>query len=92
MKRAVLVLVLAVGLAAVGTVAKLRMDARKELRRLTQESADMKQKMDANLRELQATIAAWRYCHTNPPTTKAHQLECKKLDEWAAANASKDQW
>ena len=91
MKKAVLVLLI-VGLVAMAVVAKLRLDARRHLRELRQENADMQRKMDDNLKEIQATIAAWRYCHTNPPTTTAHQLECKKLDEWAAANASKDKW
>jgi ABC-type multidrug transport system fused ATPase/permease subunit len=91
MKKVVLILLIA-GLIALAVVTKLRMDARRHLRELRQENADMQRKMDDNLKEIQATIAAWRYCHSNPPTTKAHQLECKKLDEWAAANASKDKW
>ena len=86
MKKALLILLLTV-LIALAVVTKLRMDARSHLRELRQENADMQRKMDDNLKEIEATIAAWRYCHTNPPTTEALQLECKKLDEWAAANA-----
>jgi ABC-type multidrug transport system fused ATPase/permease subunit len=89
MKKVMLV-VLVVVLIALAVVTKLRMDAQRHLRELRQENAEMQRKMDENLKEIQATIAAWRYCHTNPPTTEAHKLECKKLDEWAAANASKD--
>ena len=33
------------------------------------------------LRHGAAVAATYRLCHMHPPTTKQHQLECKRLDE-----------
>jgi hypothetical protein len=62
-------------------------------------AAQVKGEMDAQL--LESTIhlielrygetAASRYrlCHTYPPTTKQHQLECKRLDDRLARDDAK---
>jgi hypothetical protein len=47
------------------------------------------------LRHGESTGARYRMCHTYPPTTKAHKLECERLDKQKArddANDTKHPW
>jgi hypothetical protein len=38
----------------------------------------------------EATAATYKLCHKWPPTTKQHQLECKKLDDRIARDDARD--
>ena len=38
----------------------------------------------------EAAASKYRLCHTYPPKTKQHQLECKRLDDRVARNAARD--
>jgi hypothetical protein len=39
------------------------------------------QTRSVELRYGEAAASTYRLCHTNPPITNRHQLECKRLDE-----------
>jgi hypothetical protein len=47
---------------------------------LDQRLLDAKKRL-VELRYGEATAAKYELCHKYPPTTKQHQLECKKLDD-----------
>jgi hypothetical protein len=42
------------------------------------------------LRYGEAAAATYKLCHTSPPTTKQHQIECKKLDDRLARDEARD--
>jgi hypothetical protein len=42
------------------------------------------------LRYGEAAAATYKLCHTYPPTTKQHRLECKKLDDRLARDEARD--
>jgi hypothetical protein len=48
-------------------------------RELDAELLEQKVKL-MELRRGPAAAATYRMCHTYPPTTKQHELECKRLD------------
>ena len=83
-------ILLIVLLLALGGVAWYEEARLKPFRERNEEAAKKIRETDAYIAKTQAMIAAWRRCHTDPPTTKEDRDTCKKLDEWAAANASKD--
>jgi hypothetical protein len=48
-------------------------------------------KRNVELRYGEAAAAKYELCHKYPPTTKQHQLECKKLDDRLARDQARDE-
>lgn len=46
---------------------------------------------NVELRYGEAPAAKYELCHKYPPTTKQHQLECKKLDDQLARDDARDE-
>jgi hypothetical protein len=42
------------------------------------------------MRHGEASASTYRLCHTNPPQTKQHQEECKRLDAQVARDEARD--
>ena len=69
--------------------------------KVRQTEAEIKNQLDERLLEAQirhvelvygeAAAAKYRLCHEYPPTTKQHQLECKKLDDRLARDEARDE-
>lgn len=92
MKKMLLLVLMALALIAAVVIGKLRIDAQRRVEQLKRESSEMQNKHEQELQLLQANIVAWRYCHSNPPTTAEHKVQCRKLDDWAESNAGKEKW